>query len=274
VGVPGAAVAAPWDVAVGRQKVVAASRAAACASCTAWPARENRTRVHLVTTDVSGLQSASSSGEAAGPVEAGSRPELPVLGQPVVRERADAARNRLRVLEAAERLFAERGVAGVTMDDVAAAAGVGKGTLYRRFTDKGGLAVALLDERERELQSAMLSGPPPLGPGAPPVERLEAFVAAYLLLVDRQLDLVLMSQTSAPGARLRTGAHALWRQHCALLLQAAAADDPHLRADLLLAGLAAEQVRAWVREQGRRPADLAHALVAALTAAGPPRPSR
>jgi AcrR family transcriptional regulator len=149
-----------------------------------------------------------------------------VLGQPVVRERADAARNRLRVLEAAERLFAERGVAGVTMDDVAAAAGVGKGTLYRRFTDKGGLAVALLDERERELQSAMLSGPPPLGPGAPPVERLEAFVAAYLLLVDRQLDLVLMSQTSAPGARLRTGAHALWRQHCALLLRAAGRRRP------------------------------------------------
>src|SRR4051812_13346743 len=36
--------------------------------------------------------------------------------------------NRLRVLAAAERLFAERGVGGVTMDDVAAAAGVGKGT--------------------------------------------------------------------------------------------------------------------------------------------------
>jgi AcrR family transcriptional regulator len=150
--------------------------------------------------EVSGPQSASSSAAPADP--AWRAPfELPVLGQPVVRERADAARNRLRVLEAAERLFAEHGVSGVTMDDIAAAAGVGKGTLYRRFTDKGGLAVALLDERERELQSAMLSGPAPLGPGAPPVERLEAFVAAYLLLVDRQLDLVLMSETSAPGAR-------------------------------------------------------------------------
>ena len=192
-----------------------------------------------------------------------------MLGQPVVRERADAARNRLRVLEAAERLFAERGVASVTMDDIAAAAGVGKGTLYRRFTDKGGLAVALLDERERELQAAMLSGPPPLGPGAPPAERLEAFVAAYLLLVDRQLDLVLMSQTSAPGARLRTGAHAFWRQHCALLLRGAGAEDADLRADLLLAGLAAEQASVWVREQGRPAADLARSLVAALTA---PRP--
>ena len=183
-----------------------------------------------------------------------------------MRERADAARNRLRVLDAAERLFAERGVAGVTMDDIATAAGVGKGTLYRRFTDKGGLAVALLDERERELHTAMLSGPPPLGPGAPPAERLEAFVAAYLVLVDRQLDLVLMSQTSAPGARLRTGAHAFWRRHCVLLLRAAGVEDPELRAELLLAGLAAEQVRAWLRDQGRRPADVAGLLVRAVAA--------
>jgi AcrR family transcriptional regulator len=220
--------------------------------------------------DGNGPQSASST--ASGGVRV--RRELPVLGQPVVRERADAARNRLRVLAAAERLFSERGVAGVTMDDVAAAAGVGKGTLYRRFTDKGGLAVALLDERERELQAALLSGPAPLGPGAPAVDRLEAFVAAYLLLVDRQLDLVLMSQTSAPGARLRTGAHALWRQHCRLLLRAGGLPDPGLRADLLLAGLAAEQVRAWVREQGRPPAGLARALVGAVTGrpAAPPPP--
>lgn len=197
-----------------------------------------------------------------------SRRELPVLGQPVVRERADAARNRLRVLDAAERLFAEHGVAGVTMDDIAAAAGVGKGTLYRRFTDKGGLAVALLDERERELQADILSGPPPLGPGAPPALRLEAFVGAYLVLVDRQLDLVLMSQTSAPGARLRTGAHAFWRQHCAMLLRAARTHEPALRAELLLAGLAADQVRAWLREQGRTPADLARSLVDALLVPG------
>lgn len=95
------------------------------------------------------------------------RIELPVLGVGMVRERADAARNRLRVLAAAERLFSLRGVAGVTMDDVAGEAGVGKGTLYRRFGDKGGLAVALLDERERELQQQLLDGAPPPGPRRP-----------------------------------------------------------------------------------------------------------
>lgn len=194
------------------------------------------------------------------------RGELPVLDVGVVRERADAARNRVRVLAAAERLFAERGVAGVTMDDVAAAAGVGKGTLYRRFTDKGGLAVALLDERERDLQRRILTGPPPLGPGADPAERLAAFTAAYLAFLDRQLDLVLLSETSTPGARLRTGAHAFWRQHCRYLLREAAAPDPGLRADLLLAGLAAEQVRHWRHDEHRDLRHLAGALSAAALA--------
>jgi len=189
--------------------------------------------------------------------------ELPVLGSGVIRERADAARNRLRILAAAERLFRTHGVAGVTMDDVAAQAGVGKGTLYRRFGDKGGLAVALLDQRERELQQRMLSGPPPLGPGAPAADRLGAFVRAYLDLVEAQLDLVLLSETSTPGARLRTGAHAFWRQHCRYLLAESDAADPELRADVLLAGLAAEQVRYWLRDEQRDLDVLARALCAA-----------
>jgi AcrR family transcriptional regulator len=138
------------------------------------------------------------------------------------------------------------------MDDVAAAAGVGKGTLYRRFGDKSGLAAALLDARESELQAAILSGPPPLGPGAPPADRLAAFVSAYLAYVDAHLDLVALSQTASPGARLRTGSHGFWRQHCRLLLTAAGVPDPDLRADTLLAALTAEQVRHW-RHDERRP---------------------
>src|SRR5205814_1714189 len=83
----------------------------------------------------------------------------------------------------------------------AAAAGVGKGTLFRRFGDKAGLAVALLDERERVLQAAILSGPPPLGPEAPPTERLRAFVDAYLDYAFAHLDLIRMSERGSPGAR-------------------------------------------------------------------------
>ena len=186
--------------------------------------------------------------------------QLPVVGQPPATERADAARNRRRVLDAAKQLFDERGIAAVTLDDVVAAAGVGKGTLFRRFGDKAGLAVALLDEQERALQDRILNGPPPLGPGAEPVERLTAFVRTYVGYVVRNTELVAMSQTSSPGARLRTGSHQFWRQHCEFLLASAGAADPGVRADILLAGLTAEQIGHWLHEQGWTPRRLANAV--------------
>src|SRR4051812_22992358 len=68
--------------------------------------------------------------------------------------RADAARNRLRLLEVAAELSAEHGAANVTMEAVAAAAGVGKGTVFRRFGDRAGLMVALLDHHEQQIQAA------------------------------------------------------------------------------------------------------------------------
>jgi AcrR family transcriptional regulator len=187
--------------------------------------------------------------------------DLNLVASAAPSERADAARNRRKVLAAAEELFTTRGVAVVSMDDVAAAAGVGKGTLYRRFGDKSGLAAALLDEREAQLQQDMLGGAPPLGPGAPPVERLAAFVNAYLGFVVAHLDLVAMSQTASPGARLRTGSHRLWVHHCRLLLAEAGAPDADLRADVLLAALTAEQVRHWLRDEARTAAAVRDGLV-------------
>lgn len=191
---------------------------------------------------------------------AGALPLLPVLGQPVVRERADAVRNRERVLTAAARLYADCGVEQVSMDAIAEAAGVGKGTLYRRFADKAALAAALLDSRESEIQAAILSGPPPLGPGAPPTERLAAFANAYLTYVHQHADLVRLSQTASPGARLRTGAHRFWRQHCNYLLREAGAPDPRLRADSLLAALSAEMIQHWTQQDRQDLGQLSQAL--------------
>ncbi len=71
------------------------------------------------------------------------------------------------------------------MEDVARAACVGTGTLYRRFGDRAGLAIALLDEHTRDFQNALISGPPPLGPGVPARERLRAFGEGYLDLLER-----------------------------------------------------------------------------------------
>jgi AcrR family transcriptional regulator len=167
--------------------------------------------------------------------------ELEMLGARPPKERADAARNRRKVLAAAARLFAEKGVESVSMDAVAAAAGVGKGTLFRRFGDKSGLAAALLDERERDLQQRILSGSPPLGPGAPARDRLAAFFAAYLEYVLGHLDLVRMSETASPGARFRIGAYRFWHRHVAILLAEARPDaDAEPLAHALLAAVSAE----------------------------------
>lgn len=173
-------------------------------------------------------------------------------------ERADAARNRKRLLAAAERLFAEQGAVNVTMEDVARAAGVGKGTLYRRFPDRAALAIALLDEHERSLQQQLLAGPPPLGPGASPRERLVAFYDAMTDLLDTHLDLALAAETGA--ARYRSGAYDFWRAHVRVLLREAELADPHnLLADLLLAPLASE-LHQHFRQRGRTPQQVKAAL--------------
>ena len=85
-----------------------------------------------------------------------------------VRERADAARNRVAILTAASTLFAAvDDPMTVTMDDVAAAAGVGKGTLFRRFGDRAGLLRAVFETRITALTDTLNAGPPPLGPATP-----------------------------------------------------------------------------------------------------------
>src|SRR6187402_63046 len=104
---------------------------------------------------------------------------LPLADPPKV-ERADAVRNRQRILAAAAGLFAEPRAQPLTMDDLAKAAKVGRATLYRRYPTVGAVAKALLDEHERELQEGILSGPAPLGPGAGPGERLAGFYEAMV----------------------------------------------------------------------------------------------
>ena len=99
---------------------------------------------------------------------------LPLLGEPP-QERRDAARNRERLLVAAQELIDHCGIEAVTMDAVAAKAGVGKGTVFRRFTSREGLMGAVLNFSETAWQASIISGPPPLGPGAPPMQRLMAF---------------------------------------------------------------------------------------------------
>ena len=146
----------------------------------------------------------------------------------VTAERADAARNRAQLLEAAAHLVAERGAEHVTMQAVAEAAGVGKGTLFRRFGDRDGLLLALLGEAEAGFQAAYTSGPPPLGPGAPARERLAACGSALIERPAADAD-----RGAARGRQViheRRHASATGRafhRHLSTLLQEAGVDGDH-----------------------------------------------
>jgi AcrR family transcriptional regulator len=177
-------------------------------------------------------------------------------------ERADAARNRAKILTAAAAVFAEKDPRAVTMDDIAKAAGVGRGTLYRRYPDVGSIAVALLDEHETRLQRGLMEGPPPLGPGAPPADRLEAFYAAMVDLLEAHGDLALATEVG--GKRFEVGAYGFWRAHILSLLREAGVPSPEALADPLLAPLAPD-VFVHQRAQGLSPTQIKAAL-ARLTA--------
>ncbi|MGW7426748.1 TetR/AcrR family transcriptional regulator [Streptomyces sp. NPDC054813] len=200
-------------------------------------------------------------------LDVGPAPEEPCL-------RADAARNRARLLEAAARLIAEHGVAGVTMEAVAAAAEVGKGTVFRRFGDRTGLLMALLDHSSRQLQADFLGGPPPLGPGAPPVERLRAFGVAVLYRAADQLDLQLAAQPE-PTRRYANPPMQALRTHVTMLLRRIQPEaDCELLAQTLLAYLDPALVHHLTRQCGM-PMERLEAgwidLVARITRTEPPR---
>ncbi len=167
----------------------------------------------------------------------------------VPQERGDAARNRALLLQAARRLVAERGADAVTMDDVAAAAGVGKGTLFRRFGSRAGLMMVLLDEDERASQQAFLFGPPPLGPGAPPADRLAAFGRQRIGFTHTH-HAVLSAANRDPRSRFNAPAM-VQRTHVRMLLRAAdTTGDLEIQTDALLSLLDADYVEHQLGEGG------------------------
>jgi AcrR family transcriptional regulator len=163
--------------------------------------------------------------------------------------RSDAARNRALLLKAARDLVAKRGADAVTMDDIAAAAGVGKGTLFRRFGSRAGLMMVLLDEDERASQQAFLFGPPPLGPDAPPLDRLLAFGRERICFAHAHHAL-LSAANRAPLSRYGPAA-AVTRTHVRVLLKSArTTGDLDAQTDALLALLDADYVEHQLNDGG------------------------
>jgi AcrR family transcriptional regulator len=174
--------------------------------------------------------------------------------------RQDAARNRRAILLATEDLLSRHRPDEVTIEQVAAAAGVGKGTVFHRFGSRMGLMLALMQERALELGEAVRSAEPPLGPGAPPGERLLAFLAAVVELVGRNKGLLAaLGQEVATMPKPHDGPvrenpiYQAWHTHISTLLSEARPDlDAEVIADLLLAGLHSDPILRLL-ERGETP---------------------
>lgn len=175
------------------------------------------------------------------------RAPLPLLGGPPA-ERSDAARNRAALLDAARRLVDADGVAALTMERLAAAAGVGKGTVFRRFGSREGLMGALLDFTESAWQASVISGPAPLGPGAAPLERLLAFGASRAELTLVHADLI--AAAGHRGSR-NLAVHSFVETHVRYLLtQLGVRGDLPLVTSALIAPLEAPVLVQQVRIEG------------------------
>lgn len=192
-------------------------------------------------------------------------------------ERADAARNRQLILQAAEDLLARSGTGHVSIDEVAAAAGVGKGTVFRRFGSRAGLMRALVGERVRALSQAVASGPPPLGPGAPAVQRLAAFLDAAVEIAARNAPVMaayeraLTARESEAFSRQANSVYRDWHIHAsALISEARPGLDAELLADLLLSSLHSDLARHLMSrgETGRLTATLHQMITVLLTPPG------
>lgn len=177
-------------------------------------------------------------------------------------ERADASENRARILAAAEALFAEFGVAAVNMVDIARKAGVGQGTLYRRYANKRELCLALLDTQLRDFQDQTLTQlRTMIAAGEPVLRQLAWFVEAWIYFQERHSVLLCAASQDSQELALENHPHSLplrWQRHTVHgLLQLAAQRgevaktvDILFTADALLALLQPDILRAQQQFSG------------------------
>ncbi|MGI5117916.1 TetR/AcrR family transcriptional regulator [Marinactinospora thermotolerans] len=194
---------------------------------------------------------------------------------PEHRSRKDAVRNREAVLTAADTLFSRcESPEEVTMADIAAAAGVGKGTLFRAFGDRVGLLRALYEARLEPLREAVETGPPPLGPATPPRQRVPALLDALLCFKLDNRHLAVALEESGSASPYQVEHYERWHG----LLRAALGQIPDLTdsdftAHALLAAVRADLVEHLAGQQ-RVPRERLRARLADYTARvlapGPP----
>ena len=155
-------------------------------------------------------------------------------------ERSDAAANRRLLLRTARALFAAHGVANVTMADIAREAQVGKGTLYRRFDNKGALCYALLDESLQAFQDSVLRDLRQMAvEGLPYLMQLDAFLDALVHYTVDNLPYLCELSRADFGPAERFNLPHQWQVLTIRVLLDEAVQRGEARADLDVDGVAA-----------------------------------
>jgi AcrR family transcriptional regulator len=185
----------------------------------------------------------------------------------VTQLRSDAARNRAAILHAADTLFEQSSSPrAVSMDAIAAAAGVGKGTLFRRFEDRDALISAVVAERSRPLRQAIEAGPPPLGPRTPPAERILAVIDAIVAFKLETIALSLAHESVGMSPYAAPSYQDVHELITALLAELGRAEDPSFTAHLLLAATRADFILHLIQNEGRSGDDIQQRIRRATTA--------
>ena len=174
--------------------------------------------------------------------------------------RADAVKNRELLLSTAQRLFAQNGVDAVTMSDIAEAAGVGKGTLYRHFASKVDLCQVLIDKDQRDLQDRTLLR---LRAQGDALDDLDWFLREVIAFVIRNQALVFAE--ASLGVLLGHPAHLWWRQTIrGLLARINPSVDLDYTADMLFVMLDPRTIHYQLTARRYNEARIASGLSAAL----------
>ena len=183
----------------------------------------------------------------------------PTIDAPARQERRDARENRDRLLAVAKQLFAAQGIDATSMYEIARAACVGQGTLYRHFADKGEICHALIKEdlaAFMERVGAMIGA----GAGAAPLARLDTLIAEKNRLTESHLPLFAAMDEASAGARrakpFRGPFHTWLHEQISILLAEAVARgevadlDIAFTADAILAATAPPLYQYQRRELG------------------------
>jgi AcrR family transcriptional regulator len=188
------------------------------------------------------------------------------------KERADAAANRTLIMATAQKLFAESGVVAVTMADIAQAAQVGKGTLYRRFDNKGALCLALMESQLIAFQNVMLDRLRAMRhANVTPSNQLKQFLDALIYFTAENMPY--LCEVNRGG--IRAGDHTapyFWLHLTVRGLvtesvrvgEMPASTNPAIVADIILGAINANRIRFMTEERGATLADISAGIQALL----------